>query len=109
MKLTYIKTQNLLTDTRTIIETAKQTAYRSVNIVLVQRNWLLGKRIAEEQLGDQTREELYGQKIVENLAKELTEQYGSGFDRSNLYLYIRFYESFPNILDAASPKSFLRN
>ena len=31
MKLTYIKTQNLLTDTRTIIETAKQTAYRSVN------------------------------------------------------------------------------
>ncbi len=31
MKLTYIKTQNLLTDTRIIIETAKQTAYRSVN------------------------------------------------------------------------------
>lgn len=107
MKLTYIKTQNLLTDTRTIIETAKQTAYRSVNIVLVQRNWLLGKRIAEEQLGDQTREELYGQKIVENLAKELTEQYGSGFDFSSLYKYIRFYQCFPNILDAASPQSFL--
>lgn len=107
MKLTYIKTQNLFTDTSAIIETAKHAAYHSVNIVLVQRNWLLGKRIVEEQLGNQTREELYGQKIVENLAKELTEQYGSGFDFSSLYKYIRFYQCFPNILDAASPKSFL--
>lgn len=107
MKLTYIKTQNLLTDTRTIIETAKQTAYRSVNIVLVQRNWLLGKRIAEEQLGSQTREELYGQNIITNLAHQLTAEYGSGYDRSSLYKYVRFYQCFPNIVDAASPQSFL--
>lgn len=106
-KLTYINSQDLLADASAIIETAKNIACRSINITLVQRNWLLGKRIAEEQLGDQTREELYGQKIVENLAKELTEQYGSGFDFSSLYKYIRFYQCFPNILDAASPKSFL--
>jgi hypothetical protein len=106
-KLTYINTSNLLTDTSTIIESAKNAAFRSVNVVLVQRNWLLGKRIAEEQLGDQTREELYGQKIVETLAQQLTEQYGSGFDFSSLYKYIRFYQCFPDILDAASPKSFL--
>ena len=106
-KLTYINSQDLFADASAIIETAKNIACRSINITLVQRNWLLGKRIAEEQLGDQTREELYGQKIVENLAKELTEQYGSGFDFSSLYKYIRFYQCFPNILDAASPKSFL--
>jgi predicted nuclease of restriction endonuclease-like (RecB) superfamily len=106
-KLTYINTSNLLTDTSTIIESAKNAAFRSVNVVLVQRNWLLGKRIAEEQLGDQTCEELYGQKIVETLAQQLTEQYGSGFDRSNLYLYVRFYQSFPNIVDAARQQSFL--
>lgn len=106
-KLTYINSQDLFADASAIIETAKNIACRSINITLVQRNWLLGKRITEEQLGDQTREELYGQKIVENLAKELTEQYGSGFDRSNLYLYIRFYESFPNIVDAARQQSFL--
>lgn len=106
-ELTYIKTQNLLVDTSTIIESAKNAAYRSVNVVLVKRNWLLGKRIAEEQLGDQTREELYGQNIVTNLAKQLTAQYGSGFDRSSLYKYVRFYQCFPNIVDAASPQSFL--
>ena len=49
MKLTYIKTQNLFTDTRTIIETAKRAAYHSVNIVLVQRNWLLGKLPSSNQ------------------------------------------------------------
>ena len=105
--LSYINTSNLFTDTSAIIESAMRTAYRSVNVVLVKRNWLLGKRIAEEQLGDQTREELYGQNIVTNLAKQLTAQYGSGFDRSSLYKYVRFYQCFPNIVDAASPQSFL--
>jgi hypothetical protein len=75
--------------------------------VLVKRNWLLGKRIAEEQLGNQTREELYGKSVIENLAQQLTTEYGSGFDFSSLYKYVRFYQCFPNILDAESPKSFL--
>ena len=106
-ELTYIKTQNLLVDTSTIIESAKNAAYRSVNVVLVKRNWLLGKRIAEEQLGNQTREELYGKSVIENLAQQLTTEYGSGFDFSSLYKYVRFYQCFPNILDAESPKSFM--
>lgn len=106
-ELTYINTQNLLVDTSTIIESAKNAAYRSVNVVLVKRNWLLGKRIAEEQLGNQTREELYGKSVIENLAQQLTSEYGSGFDFSSLYKYVRFYQCFPNILDAESPKSFL--
>ena len=106
-ELTYIKSPNLFADASTIIETARNVAYRSVNIVLVRRNWLLGKRIAEELLGQQTREELYGQKIITELAQELTQEYGGGFDRSSLYKYIRFYQCFPNIVDTANPQSFL--
>ena len=68
---------------------------------------MLGKRISEEMLGDQTREDLYGRSMIENLARHLTEQFGSGFDFSSLYKYVRFYQCFPNILDTASPKSFL--
>lgn len=45
--------------------------------------------------------------MVQNLATQLTKEYGSGFDFSSLYKYMRFYQCFPNILDAASPKSFL--
>lgn len=106
-ELIYIKTGNLLADACKIIESARSTAYRTVNVVLVQRNWFLGKRIADELIGDQTREELYGKSLVQNLAKELTATYGSGFDFSSLYKYIRFYQCFPNILDTATPKSFL--
>jgi predicted nuclease of restriction endonuclease-like (RecB) superfamily len=58
-------------------------------------------------LGNQTREDLYGRSVIENLARHLTEQFGSGFDFSSLYKYVRFYQCFPNILDTASPKSFL--
>ena len=65
------------------------------------------KTQSDELIGDQTREELYGKSLVQNLAKELTATYGSGFDFSSLYKYIRFYQCFPNILDTATPKSFL--
>lgn len=41
---------NLLKDAQNIIEQARQEAYRSVNIAMIQRNWLLGKRISEEIL-----------------------------------------------------------
>lgn len=106
-ELVYIKTSNLLADTGKIIESAKRTAYRAVDFVLVQRNWYLGRRIAEELIGDQTREDIYGKSLVQNLAEELTNAYGKGFDFSSLYKYIRFYQCFPNILDTANPKSFL--
>ena len=41
---------DLLADAKAIIEAARSAAYRSVNVALVQRNWLLGKRISEEDL-----------------------------------------------------------
>ncbi len=63
----------------------------------------------QELLGQQTREELYGQKIITELAQQLTQEYGGGFDRSSLYKYIRFYQYFPNIVDTANPQSFFLN
>ena len=45
-----------------IIEQARTSAYRSVNAVLVQRNWLLGKCINEEILNGNKAE--YGKSIM---------------------------------------------
>lgn len=106
-ELIYTNTHNLLADASKIIESARKTAYRAVDFVLVRRNWLLGKRISEELLGDLTREELYGQKLISDLALQLTAEYGGGFDRSSLYKYVRFFQCFPDIVDTASPQSFL--
>ena len=47
----FVKTDDILNDMCGIIESSQKTAYRAVNTLLVQRNWLLGYRIAEEELG----------------------------------------------------------
>ncbi|MBQ7516310.1 MAG: DUF1016 family protein [Schwartzia sp.] len=64
----------------------------------------MGKRIAEEVIEGADRAE-YGAKVIRNLAKELTRIYGKGFDYSNLYKFVKFYQFFPTIVDAASPQS----
>ena len=102
-EITYIKTDSLLDDARKIIDSAQAFAYSAINYAITQRNWLLGRRIAEEDLQGERRAE-YGKQIVKNLAAQLSETYGKGFDASNLYKYIDFYKAFP-ILDAACLKS----
>jgi len=72
---------------------------------MTQRNWMLGYRIAKEELNGEKRAE-YGTEVIKKLSKELTAEYGKGFDYSTLYKFVRFYKAFPTILDSASPKSF---
>lgn len=100
----FAKTDDILHDMREIIERTRESAYQAVNVALIQRNWLLGYRIAEEELSGGDRAE-YGASVIQKLSKEFSNEYGKGFDYSSLYKYARFYKSFPKILDSASPKS----
>lgn len=94
------ETDNILHDIQGIIDSAQQYAHRAVNIALVQRNWLIGYRIAEEELKGEKRAE-YGIQLVKTLSKNLTNIYGKGYDKSNLYHFLSFYKMFPNIFDTA--------
>ena len=100
----YIKTDDILCDMRGIIETSQQQAYQAVNFALVQRNWLIGYRIAEEELKGENRAE-YGMSIIKQLSKELSEIYGKGFTKTNLYSFYSFYKTFPEIFHSTSGKS----
>jgi hypothetical protein len=95
-------------DLSSIIESSRKSAYQTVDRILVIRNWLLGKRIAEEELSG-THAERYGEKIVAELAEALTEQYGKGFDKTSLYRYIKFYKVFPKIVATVSQLSSIDN
>ena len=86
----FVKTDDLLKDMCGIIESSQRTAYQAVNIALVQRNWLIGYRIAEEELKGETRSE-YGASVIKRLSKSLTEKYGKGFTKTNLYSFYSFY------------------
>ena len=102
----YVNSNNLLSDAKVIIESAQKTAFAAVNVALVNRNWLLGKRIAEEELKGEGRAE-YGAEIIKNLAKNLTKTYGKGFTQRNLYNCEKFYEMYPEILQSLAAKSIL--
>lgn len=92
----------LFQDACVIIEQAQTTAYRAVNETLIKRNWLLGMRIQHEVLKDKRAE--YGEQVIRVLAKNLTLKYGAGYSRNNLYRYLSFYKSFPNIFQLVTGK-----
>ena len=68
-------------DMRGIIESSQMAAYRAVNTILIQRNWLLGYRIASEEMQGEERAK-YGAEIIKKLAKELSAEYGKGYTKS---------------------------
>ena len=100
----FVKTDDILKDMCGIIESAQKVAYQAINITLVKRNWLLGYRIATEELKGEMRAD-YGTKVINDLASKLTEIYGKGYDRSNLYHYLNFYKCFPQIIDTLCRQS----
>lgn len=65
---------------------------------------MIGYRIAKEELGGDERSE-YGLEVIKKISKELTQRYGKGYDRSNLYHCLRFYKNFPEIVDTACRQS----
>ena len=104
--LIYVKTTDLFADAQQIIEATKEYAYRSVNIAMLQRNWYLGKRISEEILNGEDRAEYSAETII-TLSKQLTEIYGKGFSKNNLYRNLQFYRLFPQIFPTVMGKSEL--
>ena len=100
----YKSTDNVVEDICSIIESARNYAYQSVNIALVKRNWFIGYRIAEEELKGENRAD-YGTEILKKVSKELKKEYGKGFELRNLYYFLQFYKTFPNILHSPNAKS----
>ncbi|WP_324068138.1 MAG: PDDEXK nuclease domain-containing protein [Flavobacterium sp.] len=83
---------------REVILISRQKVYRSVNFVLLETYWNIGKLIVEEEQQGESRA-VYGSNLLKNLSKELTLEFGKGFDYTNLTNMRKFYFSFP-ILDA---------
>ena len=81
-------------DIKRILQSARRRAYSAVNLAMVEAYWLVGKRIVEEEQQGETRAK-YGEKLIENLSKVLTEEFGRGFSYANLWNFRQFYLKFP--------------
>lgn len=100
----FVKTDDILKDMCGIIESSQKVAYQAVNTTLVQRNWLLGYRIASEEMQGEERAK-YGAEIIKKLSKELSKEYGKGYTKTNLYSFYSFYKAYPEIFHSVSGKS----
>jgi predicted nuclease of restriction endonuclease-like (RecB) superfamily len=77
-----------------IIQEARNRSYSSVNTILLETYWRIGQLICEdERQGD--KRALYGKGLLKQLAKDLTLEFGKGFDERNLNNMRAFYRAFP--------------
>jgi predicted nuclease of restriction endonuclease-like (RecB) superfamily len=95
-KLTATKQDKVFfTEVAEILQKARQAAYKTVNMMMVQANWQIGKRIVEQEQRGKNRAD-YGDYLIVNLSRYLTDIIGEGFSEANLRNFRRFYLSFPN-------------
>ena len=88
----------LLGTLRQLIRDARSRAVRAVDVVQVQTCWQVGRHIVEFEQGGAARA-AYGKRLLPLLAEQLTQEFGAGFDASNLRYMRQFYQAFP-ICDA---------
>ena len=83
----------LFASIRALIESARSTIARGVDLVQVNTNFEVGRHIVEfEQQGDERAE--YGMQVLKHLAERLAAEFGSGFSVTNLKLMRQFYLLF---------------
>lgn len=82
---------------RDIIESARQSAARSVNTAQVISNWLIGREIVEEQQHGRAKAG-YGERLLTGLSTRLRLAYGPGYSVDNLEFFRRFFISYPRLI-----------
>ncbi len=89
-------TEDYISDIKNIISKAKSQSYRMVNSVMIQANWLVGCRIVEQEQKGEKRAG-YGEKILENISRELNKETGGGMSVAQLRNCRQFYIVFPEL------------
>jgi predicted nuclease of restriction endonuclease-like (RecB) superfamily len=97
-----IVNNQMLEDIRNLLIRSREKLQQSVNTVMVQTYWQIGQMIVEDEQNGARRAE-YGKRQLEQIANALTQEFGKGFDVSNLRKMRQFFLTFP-IQDAVSLK-----
>jgi predicted nuclease of restriction endonuclease-like (RecB) superfamily len=93
-----IASSNLFNNIKEIIIQARLRVFRTANSALLESYWQIGKLIIDDEQQGKLRAD-YGKATLKTLSKQLTLEFGKGFDYTNLTNIRKFYLAFP-ILDA---------
>jgi hypothetical protein len=93
----------ILSDVVSLLESARRTSARAVNVVMTATYWEIGRRVVQHEQGGRRAE--YGQTLLSRLSIDLTAKYGRGFSKRNLEQMRLFYLAWPiaQTVSAQSP------
>ena len=88
----------VLLEIKTQIITAQAQAFSSLNMLINQRNWIIGQIVTEKQL-----QHKWGSNFLNILAKDLQNLFpeNSGLSKANIYRMMAFYKAYSNFRAAA--------
>lgn len=89
--------QSLVRSIHRINEQCELHAKRAVNVALTLRNWMIGMHIADFELRGKDRAR-YGDRLLDDLSSELKTLNISNTGRRQLYNYLSFYRTYPEIV-----------
>jgi hypothetical protein len=99
-KLQGVMTMEFKDIVRSIVEVHKELsaqASRAVNLSITLRNWLIGCHIAIYELNGSDRA-VYGERLLSKLSEELQKLQVSSVGKRQLYHYLKFYQTYPQIV-----------
>ena len=79
-----------VSDLKAIVYTAKAKAYQAADLYNVASNWLVGRRIVEQEQHGKARAQ-YGTHVIDIASLPLTAEFGKGYSIANLKSFRKFY------------------
>ncbi len=86
---------DFFTDVRGILAAARRAAYTAINTAMVSAYWQIGRRIVEEEQGGAAKS-TYGDRLLPELSRTLSAEFGRGFSYANLRNFRQFYLTYPD-------------
>ncbi len=97
----------ILSEISGLVTQARRASAKAVNSIMTATYWSIGRHIVEYEQKGGERGEHYGRQVVKRLSEDLTERFGRGFGRANLFQMRAFYLAYSHqkIVQTASGQS----
>ncbi|MGB0930704.1 MAG: DUF1016 N-terminal domain-containing protein [Chitinophagales bacterium] len=74
-----------------IIEQAQKDAYKSINVVMLQTYWSIGKLIVAEEQKNESKKNSFVSEMLPKLSVKLPGKLGKSFSETNLQLHPQMF------------------
>ena len=83
----------LYNDIKKLVEESRNRVYKTVNTEMIKLYWNIGKLVVNKQNGNHRAK--YGDYLIDNISKKITNDYGKGFSQRNRKRMRKFYQCYP--------------